>query len=257
MKLVKRIGKTGINTSFVINKSFFKRIINGGCQDEIDKEIEDINYSWIQLKEVLQFIPNKGISTILAKISTRDVVIKIQEADKAKKEYEIQDKIKDFKGVIIFECLFYCEGDKKYIETFSVLKEYERLCRVKGVSMGIILMPYYKNKSLDKSLSVDKIIIEDLLKNYCVLYNETGFIHGDFFPKNIIIDDDNNPLLIDFENSYFNGTHIQFWRDLSDFFSTVKYHKNLNDIVRNHCMMNGAYNKKPSIELITKLIDDL
>ena len=137
------------------------------------------------------------------------------------------------------------------------VKEYERLCRVKGVYMGIILMPYYKNKSLDKYISVDKIIIENLIKNYYTLYDKTGFIHGDFYPKNVILDDDNNPLIIDFENSYFNGTYIQFWRDLTDFFSTIKYHKDLNDIVRSHCMMNGAYNKKPSIELIIKLIDNL
>jgi hypothetical protein len=48
-----------------------------------------------------------------------------------------------------------------------------------------------------------------------------------------------------------------FWTDLTNFFSHLQYHKNLSDIIRNHCMMNGAYNNKPSIDLINKLIDDL
>tara|TARA_Y100000389_G_C17367122_1_gene466932 strand:+ start:777 stop:1103 length:327 start_codon:yes stop_codon:yes gene_type:complete len=104
------IGKSGINTSFVINKNLLKKIINGGgCQEDIDKEIEN-KHKWLQLNKVIQSIPGKTISTILAKIKTREVIVKVQESEKAKKEYDIQDKIKTYKGVIKFECLFFCEG---------------------------------------------------------------------------------------------------------------------------------------------------
>jgi len=124
---------------------------------------------------------------------------------------------------------------------------------------GIISMPYYKNGSLEKYKFVEKNVIKHIILNYFDIYDKRGFIHGDFFPKNIIIDDDGYPLIIDYEKSYFNNTtsHTQFWRDLSDFLSTVNYLKNLDNVIREHCMINGAYNKKPTSELINNLLPSL
>tara|TARA_Y100000389_G_scaffold192087_1_gene219149 strand:- start:8380 stop:8835 length:456 start_codon:yes stop_codon:yes gene_type:complete len=149
-------------------------------------------------------------------------------------------------------------GDNKYIESFAMFKEGEKLCKEKGISMGVIMMPYYKNSSLNDYKEVDKKIIEKILKNYAKIYNETGFIHGDFFPKNIIMDDKKNPIFIDFELSFFDkGNNLQFWRDITDFLSIIKYSKNLDQVIKDHCIMNTVYNKEPTKNIIDKLIEDL
>jgi serine/threonine protein kinase len=257
---MKRIGNIGINTSFIIQKSKLKKkLIGGSCQEDIDKEI-DGKHDWLQLVKVIQSIEGKGISTLLGRIPTKEVVIKIQEADKGSKEYEIQDKLKDFDGFIKFECLFFCQGDKKYIESFANLQEHKQLCKAKGFSMGIILMPYYKKGSLENYGIIQKDIISTIILNYFNAYDKTGFIHADLFPKNIVLDDHENPIIIDYENGYFNdkiNNHTYFWRDLTDLLSYVKYEKDLSHVIRIHCMMNGAYNKKPTLELINNLINDL
>jgi hypothetical protein len=256
---MKRIGNIGINTTFIIKKPLFKNIVKDeNCQKEINKEIEG-KHEWLQLNNIIQSIKGKGISTLLGKIQTKEVIIKIQEANEAKKEYDIQNELKYYNGFINFECLFYCDGDKKYIESFGNLEEKRKLCRAKGITMGIILMPYYKNGSIEKYI-IYKNIIEKVLKNYLYVYNDKGFVHSDFFPKNIILDDNMNPIIIDFEKSYYNinkNDHTYFWRDLTDFISYIKYEKDLSDIIRKHCMLNGAYNNKPTNELIDNLIKDL
>ena len=47
-------------------------------------------------------------------------------------------KENNVKGFINFLCFATCQGDKKYIESFGVFNEKSRLCRAKGVSMGIL-----------------------------------------------------------------------------------------------------------------------
>lgn len=257
---MKRIGNIGINTSFIIKKSKLKKhLIGGSCQEDIDNEI-DGHHDWLQLEKVMQSIEGKGISTLLGRIPTKEVVIKIQEADKGRKEYEIQDKLKTFEGFIKFECLFFCQGDKTYIESFANLQEHKKLCRAKGFSMGIILMPYYQKGSLENYGIIQKDIIIKIVLNYFNAYDKTGFIHADLFPKNIVLDNNEYPIIIDYENAYFNdktNDHTYFWRDLTDLLSYVKYEKELSFVIRKHCMMNGAYNKKPTLELINNLINDL
>lgn len=262
-KNIKRLGNIGINISYVVKKSLFKKKLKGGsCQEKINNEI-DGKYGWLQIEKILQSLQGKGITTIQATIknlNSKEVVIKIQEREKAINEYNIQYKIRDFNGIVNFECIFFCDGDKEYIESFATLKEYGTLCKSKGINMGIILMEYYKNGSLEDIKDLDKNIIEKLLKNYLEIYIKTGFIHGDFYPKNVILDDDYNPIIIDFEKSYFNDNkenHTLFWADLTTFFTSLKYSTNLSNFIRTHCMTNGAYNKKPSIDLINKLLKDL
>jgi serine/threonine protein kinase len=257
---MKRIGNIGIFTSFVIQKSKLKKKWFGGyCQEEIDKEIDN-NIHWLQLEKVIQSIQGKGISTLLGSIPTKEVVIKIQDANKGKKEYDIQDKLKHFDGFIKFECIFFCQGDKEYIENFANLQEHKELHRAKGLSMGIILMPYYKNGCLHQNDNIKKEILSKIIINYFNAYDKIGFIHADLFPKNIVLDDNENPIIIDYENAYINddiNNHTYFWRDLTDLLSYIKYEKDLSFVIRMHCMMNGAYNKTPTLELIKNLISDL
>jgi hypothetical protein len=256
---MKRIGNIGIFTSFIIQKSKLKKWLEGDCQAEIDKEINN-NIDWMQLEKVIQSIQEKGISRLLGSIPTKEVVIKIQDANKGKKEYDIQDKLKTFDGFIKFECIFLCQGDKEYIESFANLQEHKKLCRAKGLSMGIIMMPYYKSGSLEQNGNIDKNILTKILMNYFDAYDKIGFIHADLFPKNIVLDDYENPIIIDYENGYINEdihNHTYFWRDLTDLLSYIKYEKDLSFVIRSHCMINGAYNKKPALELIKNLISDI
>jgi len=91
---MKRIGNIGINTTFIIKKPLFKNIVKDeNCQKEINKEIEG-KHEWLQLNNIIQSIKGKGISTLLGKIQTKEVIIKIQEANEAKKEYDIQNELK-------------------------------------------------------------------------------------------------------------------------------------------------------------------
>jgi len=91
------------------------------------------------LKEVIQSIQGNAISTLIGRIPTKEVVIKLQDADNAKKEYDLQKVLKHFRGFITYECIFYCDGDKKYIESFSRLNEKSRLCKEKRYNINAVL----------------------------------------------------------------------------------------------------------------------
>lgn len=276
---ISKIGKTGIQTSYRISKTLAKKLLKGGsgaCQDEIYKEIDNPNSPWIQLVETFQNIQGKGIATLLGRIQQKEVIIKVQYADSAKNELEMNNvlKINETEGFIHFECFATCEGDKKYIESFGVFNEKSRLCKAKGVSMGIIIMPYYENGSFENFLktysNIDKLekvksIMKTVIKNYFNAYQKLSFTHGDFFSKNVVLDKDFNPVIIDFELAEVSQANklTRFWIDIEDLFNDlIRYTKwyQLDDIIRQHIWMNRAMSKEPDrlwLKGLTKGVDEV
>lgn len=267
-KTITRIGQGGIETSFVARKSTLRAFVGGDktCQESIDDEIDNKTH-WLQLKQMLQNISGKGIATIVAALKGKDadVIVKIQTAENARHEFEFQTALTGLKGFIQFDCLFMCGGDREYIERFGYFNDKSRLCMSKGASLGVVIMPYYANKSFDSFLEtytgrdkarLVKIIISHVVANLFKAYVKKGFSHGDLFPKNVVLDTEYQPILIDFEKSAFNANHMQFWRDLDDFMGSVArtIFPELDDISRSHVVMNQAYNRKPDKTNILALL---
>lgn len=262
--MISRLGKIGINTTFVVKKSNLKKILKGGsidnCQNKIDEQIDN-QQQWIALEKIIQNIPGKGIASIMGNIkNTNSVVVKVQLREAAEKEYNFlaNEKLKNNNGFIKYECYFQCDGTKDYIESYSTMKEL-KLCNKKGNAMGIIVMPYYKNGSLEDVLKIGNIqmtklidILIQVINTYYLAFIESRFVHGDFFTKNILIDDDGKPIIIDFEKSRFDKNHTAlhtFWRDLDDLFGDIDrlYSFKGNDLtsISRMIMMFRAYNNEP------------
>ena len=133
----------------------------------------------------------------------------------------------------------------------------------KGNKMWINIMQYYSNGSFeDKLLTLNynerSTIVKSVIINYFNAFLQENFIHGDFEPKNIILNNNNEPLIIDFENSNFSGNIMSFWRDLDRFFYIIqRYIKfNLNNFIRENITMHMAYNKKPTEDIIVLLLNN-
>jgi len=271
---LRQIGKGGMYTSFVLKKSLLKKLAKGGaneCQDNINSEIDNKDKNtppWLQIKSVLQNIKGKGIATVLGSIDTKDVVIKAQSKYEADKEFNTQQKLKDMSGFIQYTCLFTCEGNKSYIENFAFHGDNTRLCNAKGVTMGIIVMPFYKKSSLedylktsvenDKMQKIKQCMIK-VIENITNAFNDRSFTHGDLFSKNIVLDDEYNPIIIDFEKSGFEENNQKlstFWRDLDDFLgdmSRYAFRQEL-DIISRIILINRAYGLGPSGKPIEDLL---
>ena len=261
MKSFRNIGKSGLETSFVLRKSLLKKIQRGGgatCQESIENNVQ-----WLQLTQTLQNIPGKGIATMVGNIDSLEVIVKVQMHDRAKSEYGVQQRLKDLSGFVEYTCFFTCEGDKRYIESFSLAKDARRLCKEKGVSMGVIVMPYHKNGSFEEYLMTnpDKDAIKKII---CVVvshvfeaYTVEGFTHGDLFAKNIVLDKDYGPVILDFEKSKFSTDVSRFWLDLDDFLNDVarfSFAQELEGISRMHVVMNRAYRKRPTDDILDSLL---
>lgn len=265
---VERVGRHGPYTSFVVRR--------GGdvssCQDFIDREIDEPSYEWLQLKHVLQNIKGKGIASIMGAIvpNGTNVLVKVQKAVGARREYEVQQTIRDIDGIIPYTCYVTCNGNAEYIETYGPpLPPYQKLCKARGTSLGIIIMPYFPLGSLEtylreahqsekKALAVKLILCKAIYTLYKA-YSLHGFVHGDFFSKNVVLKDDyKTPVLIDFENSSIGSRDKlnQFWRDVDCMLGDVAryiFRDALNSIAHEHVIIPRAYGKEPTSQMIAHL----
>jgi len=265
---IQGVGKAGSFTSFIVKKSILKKLVGGAiknCQKHIDDQIEGNNTSWLQLQKVLQNVRGKGIATMIGKIESKTVIVKVQSASLAQHEYDIQRQLENMKGFIKYHCLFYCGGSKAYIEQFSTVGENTKVCKNKGSDIGVIIMPYYTNGSLEdvlnkiEDLEKLKSILRTIILNYSLAYRSLGYVHGDFFCKNIVLDSDNIPIIIDYEKSHFK--HYRncdiFWNDLDNLCLDMSKNKLLSqkmfDIARVFTI-HRAYQQEPTEQVITDIL---
>ncbi len=263
---IERLGNiASVYTTYKISKPFAKHLFKGGalnCQKEINAQIDNPNTT------LIQNIPNKGIATILGKIPSKTVIIKVQPTNEATSEYNMNRILNNtsLKGFVVFECFATCDGSKQHIEELNVVQN-SKLCTKKGTSMGIIIMPFYENGSLESAMKQTKInseqlceIILEVISNYYIAFVKTGFLHRDFFSKNIVLDKNNKPFIIDFEKSKFDkNAYTNFWRDLDSFLNDIafvkpEYEKHVNGICR-ELYFHMAYSKEPSDKLMRSLYD--
>lgn len=249
------LGQSGVNTTL-------------HCQNEIDQDINTQSDQFLQLKQVLQNIKGKDIATLLAKLKgTTDVVLKVQFTAAANKEYQTQEQlsVSGCEGFIKYTCLFSCQGSKEYIQQFGtrLTKPSQLLCKAKGNDISIIMMPYVKKESLEfalKELQVDQVstILQLVVKNVFCAYTNLKFVHLDLFCKNILLTDANDPVIIDFEMSTFQGSAEVFWRDIDGLLVDVGRHKPTMsrslDVVISSVLMLRAYNRPPSSETVQEVL---
>lgn len=193
--MVFRLGKIGVNTTFVVKKNNLKKLLDfsgiagnfNNCQNDMNKQI-DTNEQWLSLSKIIQNIPGKGIASLLGQVKETDIVVKVQLQDSAIQEYNFlagdNSPLKDINGFIKYYCYFNCEGTKEYIESYSTMKEI-KLCphqrkadargkpQGKGSSIGIIVMPYYKKGSIqDNIINLSKKDMKIILIKIINIYYE-------------------------------------------------------------------------------------
>lgn len=232
---------TAENSTFILPKHLLERM--------------DESRALILLKSLLQHIPDTNIASVLESIKGEIIVVKVQFADAANKEHEVSLALQNQKGIVKFECIFFCNGSKEYSEAFGSNNI---------VPMGVILMQHFKHGDFGtylKSDQVEKSIVKKILviviKNYATAFLETGFTHGDFYPKNIFLDTLNKPFIGDFEKSTFTRKAISFWRDIDDMIGEVSrffFDRELTDVCRTFVFPAMAYNKEPTKDQIDNIV---
>lgn len=232
---------TAENSTFILPKHLLERM--------------DESRALILLKSLLQHIPDTNIASVLESIKGEIIVVKVQLADAANKEQEVSLALQNQKGIFKFGCIFFCNGSKEYIEAFGSNN---------NVPLGVILMQHFKHGDFGtylKSDQVEKTIVKKILviviKNYATAFLETGFTHGDFYPKNIFLDTLNKPFIGDFEKSTFTRKAISFWRDIDDMIGEVSrffFDRELTDICRTFVFTAMAYNKEPTKDQIDNIV---
>jgi serine/threonine protein kinase len=263
IKSIRQIGKSNVNSPS-INTSY----VLSNCQSKLNSSIENTNRHWIQLKKVFQNLDGKHIATILGVLEENsEVVVKIQPIYLARNEFMFEQKLRSFRGFIEFGCMVTCGSSIDRIDKIKDVKK-EKLCDRKGDNIGIIVMPYYKNGSFKDFLESYKgtnkhkhtihLAVLAVLAYYAA-YKKLGFVHGDFYSKNVIVDENYRPLIIDFEQSSFNSPRklSLFWRDIENFLNCIYPYvdKTLDTIIRTHVVMNNAYSIEPNDTIIKGLTD--
>jgi serine/threonine protein kinase len=246
-------------------------VLEYSCQDKMNEEIENKKDDWLRLGNVLQNVKGKNISTMTGLLEKkRNIVVKVQSFSESKKEYDIQEQLKDQSGFIRFLCFFTCKVNQDVFNTGKDEKLNSKLCSSKGNGSGIIIMPYYnkgsfedflkKYKGNDRDVIIKTIIIK-VVHWYFKAFSKKGFTHGDLFPKNVILRNQKDPVIIDFEKSSFNRSIMIFWRDIQDFLGEVcrfvSYGNELDNIVHKYCIMNLAVSNEPSQKIINDFAKDI
>ena len=268
IKSIRQIGKSNVGAT-ATNNSY----ILSNCQSKLNSSIETTNRHWIQLKKIFQNLEGKHIATILGILEhNSEVVVKIQPIDLANNEFMFEQKLRSFRGFIEFGCMVTCGSIVDRIDKFGTTEklEKEKLCDKKGDNIGIIVMPYYKHGSFKEFLESYKgtnkhkhtihIAVLAILAYYTA-YKKLGFVHGDFYSKNVLVDENYRPLIIDFEQSSFNNPRklSLFWRDIENFLHCIYPYvdKSLDTIIRTHVLMNNAYGIEPNDTIMKGLTDVL
>jgi serine/threonine protein kinase len=259
IKSIRQIGKSNANnTSYVLSD----------CQNHLNNSIERTKKHWIYLKKIFQNLEGKHIATILGVLeNSKEVVVKIQPIDVSNNEFIFGETLKTFRGFIVFCCMVTCGTQPGEIIDYGKAgtKPSKKLCDKKGNNIGIIVMPYYKHGSFKEFLENYKgskytvrITVLAIL-SYYIAYKKLGFVHGDFYSKNVVVDENYRPLIIDFEQSSFNSPRklSLFWRDIENFLNCIYPYvdKSLDSIIRTHVVMNNAYSIEPNDAIMKGLTD--
>lgn len=256
LSFLNNVNVSYLGTSRVNNNSDSYIIFNEKC-----KSLSHNNKDKLKLTRILQNIKGKNIVTLFGVLNKENnIVIKVQDYENAKKEYDINKllQINKLQGFIKFKCFFSCNINEQFknANKNNNVSTVE-LCKNIGNNEGIILMKYHEYKSLEDFLvndiekNKDQLmllieIIPQIIENYMNAFTLIGFRHGDFFLKNIVLTIRKKSLIIDFEKSNNDGKLMDFWLDIRNFFDSLSYkfsNKEFIDNISRSCMIHNAMNK--------------
>jgi serine/threonine protein kinase len=209
---------------------------------------------WLLVERYLSSKQYNVLLGSLRNIQYKNVIIKFGEVADMNKEYTLSKLAYEHNvpNFIKFICAFTCEDDIENIKTrdFTI---HNYICKNKGDSLGVIIMPYYHFGSLNNyrwtkdNFHILKSTLRQVVYSILFAFEKFGFVHGDLHLDNIILRNTNKKtieyesrslhtnglyaLIMDFGLSSSNVQNTrQIYLDLKRVFSLV-YSMNNSDII--------------------------
>jgi serine/threonine protein kinase len=200
----------------------------------------------IELQKILQFISKYDLITLLGLIKEKPIVIKFNNNNSIINEISINNELKKNKleGFLYFIDYFTCSINKKlYNDKYHNNLSKLQLCDKKKISPEnyIIISDYYKNESLknylnkymkkkniqfiDKNKKLIKLLYKitiQIIDYITTAYNKIGFIHNDLFSQNILLDNNLNAIIIDYELANLDTNKEDFYTSHQDIYRFIE-----------------------------------
>ena len=215
------------------------------------------------------------IINAVVKENSGRIVVKIGKSnDIVKQEYNVAKKLEKLEGFIKMHCLFSCYNNANFsnINDPVNINDFE-VCKPHHTSnVDVLIMPYInKGQTISDYLESDiepaeyKKILKQVISNLYNAFVKTGFVHKDLHFGNILIDEKNDPIIMDFDTSEFNKIQGFFWADLQRLFGNVtekSYPSNkksyiISGISGIQILLNTIMFIKSSDELFHKNVNEL
>ncbi len=110
---------------------------------------------------------------------------------------------------------------------YDIVRDNNSICIIEEYIAGKSLSEYFENNMVSFAQIINFGIQLCNVLEY--IHNSNGIIHMDLKPNNIIVDDNNNIKIIDFDNSIFKGQCIDNNYGSVGFASPEQYHKKMVD----------------------------
>lgn len=188
---------------------------------------EENKFDWVRILSEIKKVNERDVIFQKSQILLADmkdnhekVIIKIGEDEKIAHEYLISKKLYKCKGFVKFVCFFHCEDN--FRDFFHGKKR--SLCKSRGDSMKIIIMPFFPLGSIagflwnEENINVLRNCLAIACLQYADAYLKTHFVHNDFHAGNILLKHSKErvmiggvrPWICDFENSKFDDSDVAF-----------------------------------------------
>lgn len=163
----------------------------------------------------------------------KKIIVKIGETNAIiKREYDVAKKLEssNIPGYIRIDCLFSCGHNMdKYRRKESIQPDTFQICETQDKNnIDVLVMPYVGDGTslYDADAAHYKELVKQVVINSANAFKKTGFIHKDLHFGNIVIDNDGNAIILDFDTSEFVDLrnpecYSYFWSDMQRFFGNV------------------------------------
>jgi serine/threonine protein kinase len=198
------------------------------CQERA----EENKFDWVQILSEIKKVNVRDVIFQKSQILLADmkdnhakVIIKIGDDERIAHEYLISKKLIKSKGFVKFVCFFQCEDN--FRDFFHGKRQ--GLCKSRGDSMKIIIMPFFPLGSIsgykwdEENINVLRNSLAIACLHYADAYLKTHFVHNDFHAGNILLKHSKErqvqdiqiiggmrPWICDFENSKFDASNEGF-----------------------------------------------
>ena len=169
------------------------------------------------------------INAVVKKFNNK-IVVKIGKSNElVRQEYNISKKLidADVNGFIHIDCLFSCKNNlEKYKIGQQIDEDSFQVCDSNGnYNVDVLVMPFIGKGITLNNYLVDAIkykkILKQVVENLFSAFVKTGFVHGDLHFGNILIDDNGEPIIMDFDTSIFVKSSTSQWGFWADLFRII------------------------------------